>query len=113
MVQTVKWWQFFYVGEAAFSSRKKFLCLSLLQEQVLVSAATMCKGDDAFADNENVSESSDEEYLWLIDFFSTVCMDDIPESDAAVCYFVSDYIARSVARRRRCSCCKNMLVESN
>ena len=40
-------------------------------------------------------------------------MDDITESDAAVCYFVSWYIARSVARRRRCSCCKNMLIERN
>ena len=103
----------FFMSVKQLLAEKKIRCLSLLQEQVLVSAATMCKRDDAFDDNENVSESSDEEYLWLIDFFSTVCMDDIPESDAAVCYFVSGYIARSVARRRRCSCCKNLLVESN
>ena len=73
----------------------------------------MCKWDDASFDNEDVSITSDKEHLWSIDLFSVICRDDITKSDAAMWYFVSGYIARSVARHRRCSCCKDVPIEYN
>lgn len=37
--------------------------------------------------------------------------DDLEESDANVSYYVSGYIGRSIARRRKCSACKELLIK--
>ena len=41
---------------------------------------------------------------------SAALVDDLPDTDAAVAYFVSGYIGRSVSALRKCGACKNMLV---
>ena len=45
------------------------------------------------------------------DFFD-VTLDDIPQSDAAICYYVSGYIARRIGNQRKCSSCKELLISS-
>ena len=40
-------------------------------------------------------------------------MDDLEESDANVSYYVSGYIGRSIARRRKCSACKHLLIKDD
>ena len=56
---------------------------------------------------------AEEDYLWLTDVFSGVALDDMPDSDAAVSFYVGGYIGRSISRRRKCSSCKDLLVQSN
>ena len=37
----------------------------------------------------------------------------MPLFESVVIYFVSGYIARTIARRRKCSSCKNLLIDSS
>ena len=46
-------------------------------------------------------------------FCSILIDDDVPLSESVVIYFVSGYIARTIARRRKCSSCKNLLMYSS
>ena len=52
--------------------------------------------------------------FWLVEFFCSISIDDdVPLSEYVVIYFVSGYIARTIARRRKCSSCKNLLIDSS
>ena len=37
----------------------------------------------------------------------------MPLSESVVIYFVSGYIARTIAQRRKCSSCKNLVIDSS
>ena len=92
-------------------AEKKIRCFSLLQEQFQLPLCA--NGMMLLLTMETFQLLVTKNICVNCFVFIVVCMDDITESDATVCYFVSWYIARSVARRRRCSCCKNMLIERN
>ena len=100
---------FFMSVKQVLEAEKKIRCLSLLQEQILFTAAGISKQDDAPVDDQD-DQAEENEHSWLIDLLATASIDDIPDSDAAVCYYVSGYIARSISRRRRCCCCKDLLI---
>ena len=105
MVPPSKRGQFLYFNEAAASGRKKTRCLSLLQQQALLSAFQLT--------TENFSEvcGKNEDVSWLIEYLSKVSLDDLSETDANIVVFVSGYIGKSVSRSRSCSC-KQLLVAS-
>ena len=60
--------------------------------------------------NDTVDERT---YKWLIDSLLTVTIHEIPLADASVTYYVSGYIAHSIARLRKCSSYANLLISSN
>ena len=100
---------FFMSVKQVLEAEKKIRCLSLLQEQILFTAAGISKQDDAPVDDQD-DQAEEDECSWFIDLLATASIDDIPDSDAVVCYYVSEYIARSISRRRRCCCCKDLLI---
>ena len=82
-------------------AENKIMCLSLLQQDILLFASSINA-------TLNKSDTVDERtYKWFIDFLFTVAIHKIPLSDALVTYYVSGYIARSIARLRKCSSCAN------
>ena len=64
----------------------------MLQEQILFTATGISKQDDAPVDDQD-DQAEEDEHSWLIDLLATASIDDIPDSDAAVFYYVSGYIA--------------------
>ena len=106
MVPPSKRGQFLYFNEATISGRKKIRCLSLLQQQTLLSAFQLT--------TENFSEvcGKNEDASWLIEYLTKVSLDDLSETDANTVVFVSSYIGRSVSRSKSCSSCKQLLVAS-
>ena len=86
--------------------------MSLLQHDTLLSAAEIKSGESE-GDVESCSAINDSETAWLSDFLTSITLDDVAQSDSAVAYFVAGYIGRSIARRRKCSACKEDLVASN
>ena len=106
MVPPSKRGQFLYFNKAAASGRKKIRCLSLLQQQALLSAFQLT--------TENFPEvyRKNEDVLWLIEYLSKVSLGDLSETNANIVVFVSSYIGRSVSRSRSYSSCKQLLVAS-
>ena len=99
----------FYISiHQIMQAEKKIRCLSLLQQQALMSASM---GLDAFPLNDT-SAASTPDLSWLIEILSAVNLDDLSQDDANVIFFVSGYIARSISRRRKCNACKLLLVDS-
>ena len=86
--------------------QKKIRCLSLLQQQALLTAFQLT--------TENFSEvcGKNEDVSWLTEYLSKVNLDDLSETDANIVVFVNGYIRRSVSRNRSCSSCKQLLVAS-
>jgi len=99
---------FFMSVKQLLQSEKTIRCLSLLQQEALLAASTA--KDDAKS-NTISSSASEEDYLWLSDIFSEISLDHVSQTDAAVSYYVSGYIGRKIAKRRKCSECKNLLTE--
>ena len=108
MVPPSKRGQFLYFNKAAASGRKKIRCLSLLQQQALLSAFQLTTENFSQVCGKNESHS----VSWLIEYLSKVSLDDLSESDTNRVVFVSGYIGRSVSLTRSCSCCKQLLVAS-
>lgn len=100
---------FFMSVHQLLLAEKKIRCLSLLQKDALLTASTIHSEMRVVAPEEN-GQTCDS--IWLSDFLSTVALDD-SHSEAAVTYFVSGYIGRSVSRLRKCSSCRDLLVASN
>ena len=99
---------FFMSVKQVLEAEKKIRSLSLLQHQALVSAVGMTDLDGVPLTESDISAT--EDVSWLIDFLSTISLDDLSEVDANIAFFVSGYIARSVVRRR-CSGCMDLLVK--
>ena len=98
---------FFMSVRQVLLAEKKIRCLSLLQQDVLLTASTI---NATLSKSDTVDERT---YKWLTDFLLTVAIDEIPLVDATVTYYVSGYIARSTARLRKCSSCADLLISSN
>ena len=47
-----------------------------------------------------------------VDIISPISLEDIPESDAAVSYYVSGYIGLQISNRKKCMACKDLLLAS-
>ena len=91
-------------------AEKKIRCLSLLQKEILKNISTFDKSNELDLLAEALLQ--DEEQMYLKDIFANISLDDMPEADANVAFFVSGYIARSIARRRKCSCCCKLLIKN-
>ena len=100
---------FFMSVKQVLEAEKKIRSLSLLQQQALVSAVGMTDLDGVPLTESDIAAT--EDVSWLIDFLSTISLDDLSEVDANIAFFVTGYIARSAVRRRRCSGCKELLVK--
>ena len=91
-------------------AEKKIRCLSLLEQQTLLSAATT-DPDKLPIFNFPSASIPIADTFWLVEFFCSISIDDdVPLSESVVIYFVSGYIARTIIRRRKCSSCKNLLI---
>ena len=98
---------FFVSVKQLLHSEKKIHCLSLLQQDALLTAIQHRQFDnDISADDQN------KDCIWLEEILFDVTLDDIPQSDAAICYYVSGYIARRTDNQRKCSSSKELLISS-
>ena len=54
----------------------------------------------------------EEDCIWVEEIFSSLTLDDISQSDTAICYYVSGYrpTARRIDNQRKCSSCKELLI---
>ena len=85
----------------------------MLQQQILLSAANMEAAELTILDSP-LASSTETDNSWSVDFFLSISIDDdLPNPDLVIIYYVSGYIARSVTRRRKCSSCKNLLIDSS
>ena len=99
---------FFMSVKQLLFAEKKIRCLSLLQQNALCIAtgAKPCVSEDMQAS----SAISPCNFMWLADFMKNVNLDEMPQGDADISYFVGGYIARSIVRRRKCSFYKGLLI---
>ena len=81
----------------------------MLKQDALHQIANLTFGD---IPPHPVSVNSSEG-IRLHEFLSGSTIDDMTDSDTSVTYFVSGYAGRSISRRRKCSSCKNLLVDSD
>ena len=73
---------------------KKIRCLSLLQKDALLTTVQHCEFD-----NDISTDDQNEDCFWLEEILFDVTLDDIPQSDAAICYYVSGYIALRIGNQ--------------
>ena len=91
------------------ASRKKIHCLSLLQQDALLTTIQQCELYNELSNHIDMKE----DYNWLEVIFSNVTLEDISQADVAICYYVSGYIARRIDNQRQCTSCKKSLISSN
>ena len=92
-----------------YQPEKKIRCISLLKQDALHQIANLTFGD---IPSHPVSDNSSEG-IRLHEFLSGSTIDDMTDSDTSVTYYVSGYAGCSISRRRKCSSCKNFLVDSD
>ena len=83
----------------------------MIQQQAIVSASAL-SARDSFPDINASAASPRCDVSWLENFLTAVSLEDISDTDLNVTYFVSGFIGRSISHRRRCSACKEILVQS-
>ena len=93
-----------------FQAEKKIRCLSLLQNKALLTLSTL-NFNQPVANNCSASNKEPEDISWLKSWATELKICEIDEDDASVTYYVAGYVGRSISRRRKCSSCRNMLVE--
>ena len=99
---------FFVSVKQLLHSEKEIRCLSLLQQDALLTTVQHCKFD-----NDISTDDQNRDCIWLEEIlFDVTFLDDVPQSDAAICYYISDYIARRIGNQRKCSSCKELLISS-
>ena len=79
----------------------------MLQKNALSAARTI-----SMCDNDRCEKLSQESYQWVFDIISPISLEDIPESDAAVSYYVSGYIGLQISNRKKCIARKDLLLAS-
>ena len=85
----------------------KIQYLTFLQQEALLSASSL-KYNNRVDDFGSCNTTQD--YLWLTEFLFSIALDDIDQNDSLVAYFVAGCIGRSIARRKRCTLCKETLI---
>ena len=98
-----------YLRETSTAFRKKIHCLSLLQQDALLTTIQQCELYNELSNHIDM----EEDYNWLEVIFSNVTLEDISQADVAICYYVSGYIARRIDKQRKCTSCKKLLISSN
>ena len=81
----------------------------MLKQDALHQIANLTFGD---IPSHPVSDNSSEG-IRLHKFLSGSTIDDMTDSDTSVTYYVSGYAGRRISCRRKCSSCKNLLVDSD
>ena len=89
--------------------RKKIHCLSLLQQDALLTTIQQCELYNELSNHIDM----EEDYIWLEVIFSNVTLEDISQADVAICYYVSGYIAQRIDNQRKCTSCNKSLISSN
>ena len=92
-----------------YQPEKKIRCISLLKQDALHQITNLTFGD---IPSHPVSDNSSEG-IRLHEFLSGSTIDDMTNSDTSVTYYVCGYAGCSISRRRKCSSCKNLLVDSD
>ena len=92
-----------------FQAEKKTRCLSLLRQNALHTLASLNIRQPVSIPDSMVST---EDNTWLKDWSAQVEVDKVNDDDAAVTYYVAGYTSRCISRRRKCSSCKDQLVET-
>ena len=95
--------------ETSTTFRKKIHCLSLLQQDALLTTIQQCELYNELSNHIDM----EEDYNWLEVIFFNVTLEDISQADVAICYYVSGYIARRIDNQRKCTSCKKLLISSN
>ena len=98
---------FFMSVKQLLLTEKKIRCLSLLQQNALLAAVSE---QPSVVNEITTKKNLKEDVGWLVDYFSEVVLEDFPQLEAAVTYYVSGYIGRSIARRRKCAACSELLI---
>ena len=98
---------FFVSVKQLLHSEKKIRYSSLLQQNALLKTVQHFEFD-----NDIPTDDQNEDCIWLEEILFDVTLNDISQSDAAICYYVSGYIARRIGNQRKCSSCKELLISS-
>ena len=72
---------FFVSTKQLLHSEKKIRCLSLLQQDTLLTTVQHCDFDDDIS-----TDDQNEDCIWLEKILFDVTLDDIPQSDAVTCH---------------------------
>ena len=86
---------------------------------IVSSSVQIEKKDDRILADLNTKQSiftedcgDNTEYLtWLKDWVMQAQVSEISGDDAAVTYYVTGYIGRPISRRRKCTACKDLLID--
>ena len=73
-------------------SEKKIRCLSLLQQDALLTTIEQCELYNELSNHVDMEEDCN----WLEVIRSHVTLGDISQADSAICYYVSGYTARRI-----------------
>ena len=104
---------FFMSIKQLLEAGKKIRALSLFQKHDILKASRLSGNEDISSRN---AVSSDAVMQTLTEHLLTVAVfgfEELSENDSNVAFYVSGYIARSITRRRKCSCCKELLIKSD
>ena len=107
---------FFVSVKQVLAAEKKIRCLSILQQKaddIVQILETSSRLRETLVKACQIQQKNIESGEWLYNFLSAAAMDELPDTDAAVAYFVSGYIGRSVGTLRKCAACKEMLVSKD
>ena len=83
-------------------------CLSLLQQNSLHKLADLNTKQLIFT--EDCGDST-EDLTWLKGWVKQAQVSEISGDDAAVTYCVAGYIGRCIYQRRKCTACKDLLID--
>ena len=83
--------------------QKKIHCLSLLQQDALLTTIQQC---ELYSELSNHIDM-EEDYNWLEVIFSHVTLEDISQADVAICYYVSGYIAQRIDNKENARLARN------
>ena len=92
-----------------FQAEKKIRCLSLLQQKSLHLLANLNTKHSILSTE---CDENTEDLGWLKDWVMQIEVNEVGGYDAAVTYYVAGYIGRCVSRRRKCTSCKDLLIDS-
>ena len=102
-----------YIRSTNATTEKKIRKLSLLQQQALSSAAGLFAQDLTSQFQQHLSSTKECNVTPIVLSAVRLAQDDLPIDDANIILFVSGYIRWSISRRRKCSACRELLVNGN
>ena len=76
-------------------------------------ATTNLGNDELSALDSSFANSSATNHLWLVEFHSSVLVDDdLPDAKSAVAYFVSSCVTQKILHQRKRVFCKITLIDA-